>query len=97
MGLSHSYSKGRPGSKADQKMSINLSTNLSPKWQLSYAPFYDLRTKDVISQRFELIRDLHCWEGRFSGWYSGGDWQYFFKINVREYPSLGYEKGKPLL
>ncbi len=93
LSLAHNYSKGGPGSKAEQKISAQLGMNLSRGWRLDYAPYYDLRDKEIISQSFTLVRDLHCWEARFTGDYFGGEWEYFFKINIRAHPDVGYKLG----
>jgi lipopolysaccharide assembly outer membrane protein LptD (OstA) len=94
LGVVHRYVKGRPGTRADQNISFDLGTRLSRGWRIDYSPFLDLREREVISQRFTLVRDLHCWEARFSGVYDGRDWEYFFKISVRAHPDIGYERGR---
>ncbi len=93
LSLAHNYSKGGPGSEAEQKISAQLGMNLSRGWRLDYAPYYDLSEKEIISQSFTLVRDLHCWEARFTGDYFGGEWEYFFKINIRAHPDVGYKTG----
>ncbi|MFN0149839.1 MAG: putative LPS assembly protein LptD [bacterium] len=94
LGFSHSFSKSRSGTRADHRISSNLSTTLTDKWYFDYAPFFDLREREVISQSFTLIRDLHCWEASFRGRYDGSGWEYFFKINIRAHAEVGYELGR---
>ncbi len=94
LSLVHNYSKRGPGTRGDQKISLQLGMNLTRGWRLDYAPFFDLRERDVISQRFVLVRDLHCWEGRFSGYYNGSNWEYNFRVQIRVHPDVGYERGR---
>jgi hypothetical protein len=96
LSLAHSYTKGGPGSNGEQTISAQLGMNLSRAWRLDYSPYYDLREREIISQSFTLVRDLHCWEARFSGSYFGGEWEYFFKINIRAHPDVGYRLGDTL-
>lgn len=93
LGFAHSYSKAGGGDPV-HRISASLRTSLSPNWYLDYAPFYDLREHDVISQSFTLIRDLHCWEAQFRGDYGGGEWDYFFSINIRAHQEVGYKLGR---
>ena len=93
LGFSHSYSKSR-GGDSDHRISASLRTNLSPNWYFDYAPFFDLREKEVISQSYTLIRDLHCWEASFRGDYFGGNWEYYFAINIRAHQEVGYKLGR---
>ena len=93
LGFSHSYSKSRKDEPV-HRISSSLRTSLTPNWYLDYAPFYDFREHEVISQSFTLIRNLHCWEATFRGDYLGGDWEYYFSINIRAHQEVGYKLGR---
>jgi hypothetical protein len=41
---------------------LGLTCKVTQNWGLSYSNYYNVTTKDMISQSFHLIRDLHCWK-----------------------------------
>ncbi len=75
---------------------MNLSAAFSPtsKWRVNYSVYYDLRNRDVRSQSFTLRRDLHCWEMKLDRRISGGNSQYYFRINAKSLPDVQYERQK---
>ncbi|MDX5422091.1 MAG: hypothetical protein LPK07_09205 [Hymenobacteraceae bacterium] len=58
------YTKGigRQESRIDQTLSVDGSLNLTEKWKVTYAAFYDLVDNNIANARVDIYRDLHCWE-----------------------------------
>jgi lipopolysaccharide assembly outer membrane protein LptD (OstA) len=94
LGLTHSYSRGE--SRDSQSSTMNLSASLTPtnRWRLSYSVYYDLEAHDVRSHGISLYRDLHCWEMRLDQQTSGGNSQYYFRINIKSIPDIQYERQR---
>lgn len=88
---SKSYSRNpAPGAKhplskntISQMVRINGDISLTPKWKLGYSTGYDFQQKEITATSFNLSRDLHCWEMRFSCIPFGTHQSYNFQINVR--------------
>ena len=71
--------------KATRLNTINFSGDLSltKKTKIGFSSGYDLEAQKVTLANFNISRDLHCWEARFS-WVPFGYMQsYFFTINVK--------------
>ncbi|MDD4310621.1 MAG: LPS-assembly protein LptD, partial [Candidatus Cloacimonetes bacterium] len=41
---------------------VGLSCKITDNWSLIYSNYYNLKTRDMISQGINLSRDLHCWK-----------------------------------
>jgi hypothetical protein len=68
-------------------MSLNMKIKLSSKWNIGWRGNFDLLDKKIVSQDFQVTRDLHCWQLSFS-WTPGGyGKQYNLTINVKS-PTL---------
>ncbi|MCH8012887.1 MAG: hypothetical protein IIA61_13235 [Candidatus Marinimicrobia bacterium] len=68
-------------------MGMNLRMNPTKFWHVTYESRFDLLKRDLVSHRFHITRDLHCWVLTFtwipSGYISG----YYLRINVKS-PTL---------
>jgi lipopolysaccharide assembly outer membrane protein LptD (OstA) len=67
--------------------------NPSRHWRFDYSWQYDLLGNRMISQNYTVKRDLHCWEMQFTRSLSGGESEYYFKINVKNLPEVYFEQG----
>lgn len=88
--LRYSLSKSNPAIKTESFfMTANVKLNLSSKWKIGWNASFDLMQKSMVSQRFQITRDLHCWQLSFN-WtpskYSYAS-QYNLTINVKS-PTL---------
>lgn len=94
LSLTHSYGRGE--NRSSESSTMNLSASFSPtaNWRVNYSIYYDLRNRDIRSQSFTLRRDLHCWEMKLDRRISGGNSQYYFRINVKSLPDVQYERQK---
>jgi len=72
----------------------SLGLPLTRGWFLSYLNRYDFKEKKITSQRFELYRDMHCWEGKFVWVVNGFRRGYYFKVNIRLLPEVKIEKSE---
>ena len=88
--LRYSLSRSNPAIKNESFfMTANVKLNLSSKWKIGWNASFDLMQKTMVSQRFQITRDLHCWQLSFN-WtpskYSYAS-QYNLTINVKS-PTL---------
>jgi len=64
---------------------LNISTRaniqLTKNWKISWNGRFDLITKELLYQNFNIYRDLHCWEMSL-GWQPERGY-YDFRINVK--------------
>jgi lipopolysaccharide assembly outer membrane protein LptD (OstA) len=94
--LSHRYSESRSGTKVFKThwASLSLDFWLTKNWHLNYLNRYDFQEKKITEQTFELYRDMHCWEGRFTWVLQGYRQGYYFRINIKALPEVKIEKSR---
>jgi hypothetical protein len=63
------------------------------KWNVRFDAGYDLKNGDNTNQKWVVQRIIHCWELAFSRQLLGGEWQYYFRINVTGLPDIQAERG----
>ena len=50
--------------------------------------------REVLLQRFNLTRRLHCWDASFSRTFTpGGEAEYYFRLGVRDQREIYIERG----
>jgi lipopolysaccharide assembly outer membrane protein LptD (OstA) len=91
--ISHRFSKTRGGSE-NHWANLSLRLPLTRHWLLDYLNRYDFAEKKITEQTFELYRDMHCWEGRFTWIVSGYREGYYFRINIKALPEIKIEKSQ---
>ena len=62
---------------------MNGDVNLTDKWKVGYYASYDIIDQKISSARFEIFRDLHCWEMSVSWIPFGFQRGYNLTINAR--------------
>ncbi len=78
--LSYSYNRFR--SDPNQlDLSARANFQLTKNWKISWNAHIDLIEKRITTQRFNIYRDLHCWEMSF-GWQPAIGY-YDFQINIK--------------
>jgi hypothetical protein len=94
--VSHRYSESRSGGSVFKThwASFNLDFWLTKNWHLNYQNRYDFEEKKITEQTFELYRDMHCWEGRFTWVLQGYRRGYYFRINIKALPEVKIEKSR---
>nr|MBC8491100.1 hypothetical protein [Candidatus Neomarinimicrobiota bacterium] len=90
LSLRYNLSRSNPADKRETFwMALNLKVNLGSKWKIGWRANFDLLEKNIVSQNFQVTRDLHCWQLSF-GWtpskYAYAQ-QYNLTINVKS-PTL---------
>ncbi len=90
--ISHSFSRGSSRSSASNSANISASLVPASAWRVTASIYYDLKLKEIRSQGLSLYRDLHCWEASFDSRVSGGNSEYYFRINVKSLPDVKYER-----
>lgn len=78
------YSKlGFVEGKVTQSLRFNGDLSLTDKWKLTYQSGYDFTNQKWTEARFNIIRDLHCWDMTL-GWVPFGRFQsYNFTIKAK--------------
>jgi hypothetical protein len=67
---------------------------LTRGWKLGYSASYDVTQRQVLSQRFALVRDLHCWQASFTRSFApDGEAEYYFKLGIKEQKEIYIERG----
>jgi lipopolysaccharide assembly outer membrane protein LptD (OstA) len=89
------------GGYAGQSRWVNAQTlngsahyGLTRSWRLDYTASYDVTNHQVLTQRFGLTRDLHCWQASFNRTFNpGGEAEYYFKLGIKEQKEIYLERG----
>jgi hypothetical protein len=86
--LNYDVNKSDP-ENVTKNLGANISAGLriSPNWQVNYTARVDVLKKDIISQSYSFVRDLHCWEMRLDWTPTGPAAGYFFIIQIKS-PTL---------
>ncbi len=79
---------------ASRNANLVTSYQMSPAWSVEYSAAYDVTNRRMGTQRFSLVRDLHCWQASFTRTFMvGGEDEYYFKIGVKEQPEIYIDRG----
>jgi lipopolysaccharide assembly outer membrane protein LptD (OstA) len=89
---SHSFQRGSSGDHSS-RLVFNSTWSPTARWRVTFNTQYDLNTGKNTSQQWSVHRDIHCWELSFDRRYLGGEWQYYFRINVKDLPDIKAERG----
>jgi hypothetical protein len=67
---------------------------LTRSWRMDYAASFDVTNHELLTHRFGLTRDLHCWQITFSRtFFPGQEAEYFFRINIKDQREIYLERG----
>ncbi len=96
MSVSYRYSESRGSSAISKDHWIGWRVDLQPtaNWSVNYQQTYNWARHAVTDQRFEVTRDLHCWEMRFLWVPTGSGAGYYFRINVKALPDIRLERSE---
>lgn len=92
LSLSYGFSKSRGTRLASNTLNSTFSVQPTAGWRVSGSAYVDLRTREVISHSFSLLRDLHCWELRFEHRTSGSRAEYYFRVNAKQLTDVQYQR-----
>ncbi|HYM81775.1 MAG TPA: putative LPS assembly protein LptD [Candidatus Limnocylindria bacterium] len=97
LGLAYSYSGGYsfgPDWQSTETANGVFHVGLSRAWRLDYSASYDVSGRQVLTQRFGLTRDLHCWQASFTRTFSfGGEAEYYFRLAIKDQKEIYLERG----
>jgi hypothetical protein len=85
---------GRPTWFNAQTLNGVAHYGLTRSWRLDYSASFDVTNHEVLTQRFGLTRDLHCWQASFNRTFNpGGEAEYYFRIGIKEQKEIYLERG----
>lgn len=87
------YSKGYKGREDKYWLDLTMGFSLTTNLRVEYSGRFNLSNRETAYQEYSIYRDLHCWEAQFVRRYSGGSWQYYFRINIKAHPEIYTERG----
>lgn len=90
--LGFTYSNTSAGD-ARSTLRVGWDVMLTDNWRIDYSTIYDVEGRERSGQRFGITRDLHCWQIGFSREQLGDEWQYYFRIALKDHPELYGESG----
>lgn len=56
------FAPKRPWDPDVQNLRMTAAFKVSQNWAIAYNNYYNIESKELISQSFRIIRDLHCWK-----------------------------------
>ena len=85
LNLNYDFSYSRPyeTTRLTQTIRVSGDFSLTKKWKTTFSSGYDMVNKKLSATTFTVIRDLHCWEMRFTCVPFGPSQMYLFSINVK--------------
>jgi hypothetical protein len=94
--VSYRYSESRSLSAISKDHWIGWRVDIQPtaNWTVEYQQTYNWARHAVTDQRFEITRDLHCWEMRFLWVPTGSGAGYYFRINAKALPDIRLERSE---
>ncbi len=94
LGSNFSYSKDHLSDATTARVSLNLSATLTRNWKVDWRTSYDLENGTLTNQTWNLTRDLHCWNLRFSRTVNAVDSQFGFILSLKSIPDVKVTRGK---
>lgn len=91
--VAYRYTKAFDGGEDSYWIEFLTGFNLTRNWRIDYGGRFDLSGHQTVYQEYALYRDLHCWEARFVRRYSNGEWEYYFRLNIKALPEIYAERG----
>jgi len=94
LGSNLSYNRNNITGGVTARASLSMSVTLTPHWNLSWRGSYDFERGTLISQSWNVQRDLHCWQLRFTRTISAVDSQFGFILSLKAIPDIKLTRGK---
>ncbi len=96
LSLTHHYNESGRGQlfRKTHTANFSLNVNLTPNLNISYRQYYDFTRAKTVSRSLTVVRQLHCWEGRFSWVINGSNSGFQFRLNVISIPEIKYERSE---
>ncbi|MBU0743137.1 hypothetical protein KJ554_12420 [bacterium] len=94
LGSNFSYSKDHISDNTTARVSLSFGVTLTRNWQFDYRTSYDIERGTLTNQTWNLSRDLHCWQLRFSRTVNAVDSQFGFILSLKSIPDVKVTRGK---
>lgn len=96
IGFSHRYSETRGSFQTSKTHWTGIRVDFKPttNWSVQFQQTVNWALHKITDQRFELHRNLHCWEAQFVWVPSGSGQGYYFRISVRDLPDIKLERSE---
>jgi len=94
LGSNFSYSKDHLSDNTTARISLSIGATLTRNWQFDYRTSYDIERGTLTNQTWNLSRDLHCWQLRFSRTVNAVDSQFGFILSLKSIPDVKVTRGK---
>lgn len=98
--VSYSYRESsRDTDFATKSSAVSLSArfNLTPSTSIAYSQYYDIVRKKTITNRVEIHRQIHCWQGYFWWVPTGSTRGWGFRLNVIAIPEIKLDNNQSTL
>jgi lipopolysaccharide export system protein LptA len=97
LSLAYSSSGGfgsGPRWTSSQVMNGVAHYGFTPSWRMDYSASFDVTHHELLTQRFGLTRDLHCWEASFTRTFNpGAEAEYYFRLGIKDQKEIYVERG----
>ena len=79
---------------ANQTVNASFRYQLTENWMFDYSTGYNLTSRQINVQRFNLTRNIHCWAASFSRSFTpSGEAEYYVRLGIREQREIYIERG----
>lgn len=73
---------------------LRVSNRFTRMWRVEHSVNYDVRQREIRSQNFSFLRNLHCWE-LFIRWTPNGlNKGIYFRLNILAHPEIKLEQQR---
>lgn len=79
---------------ATARGNLTLSTSLSENWDFAYRSSFNFTSGQMLSQSWNLRRDLHCWALEFNRTIYPNDSEFGFRLYLKSIPAVKVTRGK---
>lgn len=97
LSVAYSYSGGYgsgPLWTSNQVMNGVAHYGFSRSWRFDYSASFDVTHHELLTQRFGLTRDLHCWQASFTRTFNPGyEAEYYFRLGIKDQKEIYVERG----
>jgi len=94
LGSNFSYSKNHLSDDTTARVSLNIGATITRNWTFDYRTSYDIDKGTLTNQTWNLSRDLHCWQLRFSRSVNAVDSQFGFILSLKAISDIKVTRGK---
>ena len=94
LGSNFSYSQDHLSDVTTARVSLNIGATITRNWTFDYRTSYDIDKGTLTNQTWNLSRDLHCWQLRFSRSVNAVDSQFGFILSLKAISDIKVTRGK---